>query len=259
MRRRFAILSGMAVAASVLVAPSLSAHAAQDVSYLFVVDSTDIRVTPLEGDAARVEISRAAVTRFTDRPAREAESIGTRGMLREFGWTAKSKRLKDSTPNAAISIAGERSQIVDIKRARVADGRVVLRVIGINGPLESMRGAGSIFVDNAATYPVQQTLPIQFVEEPVGSATITWTSPSLATLEITMNVAPSVVQTFDVTIGEPQSRSWKASAPGDYIWFFDANVNSSVTSFGSIVHVAVTTSSYGTDGQESSVGFLLTS
>ncbi len=255
MRRIFATLSGVAVAASVLVAPSLSAHAVQDVSYLFVVDSTDIRVTPLEGDAARVEISRAAVTRFTDRPERQAESIGTRGMLREFGWTAKSKWLKDSTPNAAISIAGERSQIVDIKRARVADGRVVLRVVGINGPLVAMRGAGSIFVDNAATYPVQQTLPIQFVEEPVGSATITWTSRSIATLEIVMNVAPSVVQTFDVTIGEPQSKSWQSS---NKLWFFDATVYSSVTSFGSVVNVAVTTSTYGSDGQESSVRFLLT-
>lgn len=251
-----AILGPLFVA-SVLVAPAATAQQGQE-SYLFVVDARNITVTPLEGDSARVVVSGPAVTRFTDRPARDADRIGVRGMLREFGWTRKTKRLMESTPNAAISIAGERSQIVDIKRARVADGRVVLRVVGINGPLVAMRGAGSIFIDNAATYPVQQTQPIQFVEMPVGRATITWTSPSIATLEIVMNVAPSVVQTFDVTIGEPQSRSWEASTPGDNMWFFDANVNSSVTSFGSIVHVAVSTSSYGTDGQESSAGFLLT-
>jgi hypothetical protein len=214
MRRIFATLSGMALAAAALVAPSLSAHAAQDVSYLFVVDSTDIRVTPLEGDAARVEISRAAVTRFTDRPAREAESIGTRGMLREFGWTAKSKRLKDSTPNAAISIAGERSQIVDIKRARVADGRVVLRVVGINGPLESMRGAGSIFIDNALTYPLTQSVDISLTDTDVPTtlttATVVIQTATTATVTIDMSrIDPGLPdRVLNVDIGNTFEEDW---------------------------------------------------
>lgn len=190
MRRLLAAFGGAVLAASFLVAPAVSVQAAEDVSYLFVVDSADIRVTPLKGDAARVEITGHAVTRFTDRPEREAERIGVRGMLREFGWTRASKRLMDSTPNASISIAGERSQIVDIKRARVGDGRVVLRVVGINGPLESMRGAGSIFVDNAPTYPMTQIMEIYDQSggpEAITTATVVLESATTATVTIKLS------------------------------------------------------------------------
>jgi hypothetical protein len=61
MRRIFAALSGVAVAASALVAPSLSVQAAQDVSYLFVVDSTDIRATSSHGEP--VEMVNTRITR----------------------------------------------------------------------------------------------------------------------------------------------------------------------------------------------------
>lgn len=213
MRRLLAAVGGAVLAASFLVAPAVSVQAAEDVSYLFVVDSTDIRVTPLKGDAARVEITGAAVTQFTDRPEREAERIGVRGMLREFGWTRASKRLKGSTPNASISIAGERSQIVDLKRARVGDGRVVLRVKGINGPLESMAGAGSVFVDSSGfpqTQDVQLIAPRDPSGPPVASATVVLNNPSSATITVQLtDIDPGLTAyVIDYELGNDQQEAW---------------------------------------------------
>lgn len=246
MRRLLAAFSGAVLAVSFLVAPSVSAQAAQDVSYLFVVDSTDIRVTALKGDAARVEISGAAVTRFTDRPQRQAESIGVRGMLREFGWTSKSKRLKDATPNAAISIAGVRSQIVDIKRARVADGRVVLRVVGINGALESMRGAGSIFIDNAVTYPQTQTVTITNMNPNVSPtlATAFVVLQSATTATVTLDLSPIgpgfTDRVFSIDIGTEFEQSWSedgTASPG--MTAFDVEIDSDGTSNSTSIRISL--------------------
>ena len=205
------------------------------------MDSNDIRVTPLQGDAARVEISGAAVTRFTDRPEREAESIGVRGMLREFGWTAKTRRLKASTPNASISIAGERSQIVDIKRARVREGRVVLRVVGINGALESMRGAGSLFVDNAPTYPLTQNISIMADNSnaespPLTTATVVVRSATEASVTIDMSrIDPGLSpRTFTISIGTTLEQDW-----GDNGLSFTAEITSKSGANSSLVNVAL--------------------
>lgn len=252
MRRLLAAFGGAVLAASVLIAPSVPAQAAQDVSYLFVVDSTDIRVTPLKGDAARVEITGAAVTRFTDRPEREAESIGVRGMLREFGWTAKSKRLKDATPNASISIAGERSQIVDIKRARVADGRVVLRVVGINGALESMRGAGSIFIDNAVTYPLSQTVELSVINARVpyiltfATVVVQSATTAIVTLDLS-NIGPGITdRVLNIDIGTPLEQDWSQNGIS-----FSADITSMSRVDGASINIGLTVT--GVQG-ESSLG-----
>lgn len=116
-------------------------------SYLFVVDSPSITVKAATGDSAKVVIRGLETTRFADRPVREAERIGTRLMLEEFGWDAERERLRIH-PNAAISIGGK-SQIVEVRRARKSGDRLVLWVRAIDDALVSMRGTGSVFVDNA--------------------------------------------------------------------------------------------------------------
>ena len=227
------LIIGSLAITSVAVAPSaLSAlENVEDTSNLFVVDAQRIEVIPGEGAIAKVVVTRPRATRFTDRPARDAAPIGVRGLLREFGWTPATKRLKASTPNASISIAGERSQIVDIKRARISDGVLVLRVKGLTGPLTSGKGAGSLFIDNAPTYPQYQTLDIQNmstdVEDapPITTAVVTLTSATTARIVLDMSPFGGAYadRTFEITLGTSSTETWTVE-DASFEVFFDSDV-----------------------------------
>ena len=259
MRRLTRTLTGLIIGslavASVAVAPSaLSAlENVEATSNLFVVDAQRIEVIPGEGAIAKVVVTRPRATRFTDRPARDAAPIGVRGLLREFGWTPATKRLKASTPNASISIAGERSQIVDIKRARFTDGVLVLRVKGLTGPLTSGKGAGSLFIDNAPTYPQYQTMDIQNMSSeaedapPFTTAVVTLTSATTARIVLDMSPFGGAYadRTFEITLGTETSASWPVD---DYS--FEVSITSDVTTDSAQVSLSF----YGNLGEEPLLG-----
>jgi hypothetical protein len=237
------LIIGVLAATSVAVAPSAMANV-ESTSNLFVVDAQRIEVIPGEGSVAKVVVTRPRPTRFTDRPAREAAPIGVKALLREFGWTPATKRLKASTPNASISIAGERSQIVDIKRARITDGELVLRVKGLTGPLNSGKGPGSLFIDNAPTYPQYQTLEIQNlsadVEDapPLATAAVTLTSATTARIVLDMSAFGDayVDRTFEITLGTSSSETWTVGdAAFEVLFDTDVTTNSVLVSLSLIV------------------------
>ncbi len=245
--------TSVALAPSALATPSaLSAlENVEATSNLFVVDAQRIEVIPGEGAIAKVVVTRPRATRFTDRPARDAAPIGVRGLLREFGWTPATKRLKASTPNASISIAGERSQIVDIKRARFTDGVLVLRVKGLTGPLTSGKGAGSLFIDNAPTYPQYQTMDIQNMSSeaedapPFTTAVVTLTSATTARIVLDMSPFAGADRTFEITLGTETSASWPVD---DYS--FEVSITSDVTTDSAQVSLSF----YGNLGEEPLLG-----
>lgn len=105
------------------------------------------RVKPRGQASARVIIEDPEITRFTDRPNREASATTAAQMLTAFGWATDAPRLR-VRPNAAISIAGT-SQIVEIRGARIRADRLVLWVWGVQGPPQPAAGSGSIFINNA--------------------------------------------------------------------------------------------------------------
>jgi len=239
------LIIGSLAITSVAVAPSaLSAlENVEDTSNLFVVDAQRIEVIPGEGAIAKVVVTRPRATRFTDRPARDAAPIGVRGLLREFGWTPATKRLKASTPNASISIAGVRSQIVDIKRARISDGVLVLRVKGLTGPLSAGNGAGSLFIDNAPTYPQYQTLEIQNMSSeaenppPITTAAVTLTSATTARIVLDMSAFGGAYadRTFEITLGTSSSQTWTVGDAAFEVYFDTDVTTNSVLVFLSLI------------------------
>lgn len=237
------LIIGALTVTSVAVAPSALANE-ENTSNLFVVDAQRIEVIPGEGAIAKVVVTRPRATRFTDRPARDAAPIGVRALLREFGWTPATKRLKASTPNASISIAGERSQIVDIKRARISDGVLVLRVKGLTGPLASGKGAGSLFIDNAPTYPQYQTLEIQNMSSeaenapPITTAAVTLTSATTARIVLDMSAFGGAYadRTFEITLGTSSTETWTVEDAAFEVFFdTDVTANSALVSLSLIV------------------------
>lgn len=149
-------IGSVTLAAVALVAMGLplavpaSAAPGPDESYLFVVDADHLRVVPAKGVAARIVLTGPSALRFSDRPYRHVRPMTLRAMLAEFGWTPTSLSLEDPKPNASVSLAGRRSQIVEIRQARLRDGKLVLSVLGIDGPLKRGEGPGSIFIDNVS-------------------------------------------------------------------------------------------------------------
>lgn len=140
------------ILSALIMAPPVSAEQNDpptDPSYLFVGDSLSITMKPRGSSSAKVVIKDPAITRFTDRPDREASATTAAQMLTAFGWGPDTPRLR-FRPNAAIAIAGT-SQVVEIRRARIREDRLVLWVWGIQDSPKSATGAGSIFVDNAPT------------------------------------------------------------------------------------------------------------
>jgi hypothetical protein len=195
--RRFAtslIACAALMVSGLTLAPSASAAPGPAESYLFVVDGSQIKVTPEKGTAARVVITDPSAIRFSDRPYRHVRPIALRALLGEFGWSPTTLKLADTTPNASISIAGERSRVVDIGKAEIRKGRLVLHVISIDGPLQAAKGAGSVFIDNvnpADTFPQTQTADL-YIDPTFGTtytATATLTSPTSATVNVLANGA----------------------------------------------------------------------
>lgn len=192
MVRRLAIslLATAALAVTGLtLAPSASAVPGPAESYLFVVDGSQIKVTPGKGTTGRVVITDPSAIRFSDRPYRHVRPMALRAMLAEFGWSPSTSRLADATPNASISIAGERSRVVDIGRAEIRKGKLVLYVNSIDGPLQVAKGAGSVFIDNvdpAPTFPQTQSA-VLYTDPTFGTtytATATLTGPTSATVNV---------------------------------------------------------------------------
>lgn len=126
-----------------------------DESYLFVLDSKEITVKPGKGDHATITLGNPDVVRFTDRPYHHALNTGLKKLLASFGWDAKTEKLAGPRPNAAISIDGKRSEIVEIRKVHRQHGVVTLSVTGVQGAsnLKASSGAGSVVIDNATTIP----------------------------------------------------------------------------------------------------------
>lgn len=118
-------------------------------SYLYVVDASYIKVVPSEsGRRAKIIVLDAQVTRFSDRPYRHEVRISLDEMHREFARDAKTQRWGDPTPNAAVSVAGQRTEIVDIQRSSGDKDRLVLHVKDVHETLKAISGTGAIFIDN---------------------------------------------------------------------------------------------------------------
>lgn len=118
-------------------------------SYLYVVDASYIKVIPSEsGKRAKVILLDAKVTRFSDRPYRHEVRITVEEMLKEFQWDRTTKKWGDPTPNAGVSVAGQRTEIVDIRRSSGDEDRLVLHVKDLHETLRAISGAGAIFIDN---------------------------------------------------------------------------------------------------------------
>lgn len=184
------LIAGAALAVSGLtLAPAASAAPGPAESYLFVVDGSQIKVMPEKGNAGRIVITDPSAIRFSDRPYRHVRPMALRAMLAEFGWSPSTSRLADATPNASISVAGERSRVVDIGRAEIRKGKLVLHVISIDGPLQAAKGAGSVFIDNvdaAPTFPQTQST-VLYTDPTFGTtytATATLTGPTSATVNV---------------------------------------------------------------------------
>jgi hypothetical protein len=167
-RRRLALLLAAVLAAAIgtIAVPQAQATDPEPIplSYLFTIDSDLVRVLPGKGDFGRVVVSLpATATRFTDRPVREAEQVGVRQVLRAFGWSQARNRFTGKVPNAAVSIGGQPSQVVELRRAHIRDRRLVITVKSLEGALDKRRGAGSVFIDNAdPAAPASQSMAIGY-------------------------------------------------------------------------------------------------
>lgn len=144
----FIVAAGLALA----MAPQAYAAPPADAppeSYLYVVDASYIKVIPsASGERAKVVVLDAKVTRFSDRPYRHEVRITVEEMLKEFEWDATSQRWGDPTPNAGVSVAGQRTEIVDIQRSSGDKDRLVLHVKDVREKLRAVSGTGAIFIDN---------------------------------------------------------------------------------------------------------------
>ncbi|MFM1964660.1 MAG: hypothetical protein RL134_385 [Actinomycetota bacterium] len=217
--RRFAVsLAVMVTAASLLAPTAVSADSASRPghaalpgpveSYLYVVDAEQIRIVPGNGSMAKVVVSGPSATRFSDRPYRHARQVSVREVLSAFGWSAKTYRLAESTPNAAISLGGRASQVVDIKKAKLRDGTLVLTVSGIHGRVKQATGAGSIFIDNASpspTYPQSQTQNVPIGPGCTTPVTAVATLTSATSVDVSVLTAGSTAIAVTLTQDEPQT------------------------------------------------------
>jgi hypothetical protein len=123
-------------------------------SYLYIVDAQNIRVKPSkDGTRAKVILTGATVTRFSDRPFRHEHYLSVQEMFREFGWDSQTLRWADPTPNTGVSVAGHRTEIVDIQRAKGDEKRLVLYVKDVRYTLEAIEGVGAVFIDNVEELP----------------------------------------------------------------------------------------------------------
>ena len=118
-------------------------------SYLYVVDASFIKVVPKPGGKrAKIIVLNAKVTRFSDRPYRHEVRITVEEMLREFQWDSVTQEWGDPAPNAGVSVAGQRTEIVEIQRSSGDADRLVFHVRDVREILKRVSGPGAIFIDN---------------------------------------------------------------------------------------------------------------
>ena len=125
--------------------------------------------------------------------------------------------MSPETPNASITIAGERSQVVDIRKVRVHDDRIVLSVRGLAGALEAQSGPGAVFIDDVIVYPWVQTADLG---DGV-TATVTLLGPTALTATLDHNgtndgsctLTPRVYRPCTVTVPDmPEPLPYSMSA-----------------------------------------------
>lgn len=204
-RRSNAFIAAGALTIGLLLAPT--AGSASDptdspatLEFLYALSTEDIRVRPGAGVSARIVLQRPIVTRFTDRPTRDAVDVHPAVMLTAFGWTPEVKRLRGKTPNAAITIPGGDTQVVRIRTAAIRGDRVILRVSGIAGAVTRRAGAGSLFVDSTTLTQVQsQTVTLS------SSPNLTMTgvvySDSTLTITLSSDGTDIASETINPTMG----------------------------------------------------------
>lgn len=198
------LAAGLSLAAASLAHAAPSPDAPPE-TYLYVVDASYIRVIPSEsGKRAKVIVSDAKVTRFSDRPYRHQLRISVDEMLREFEWDTTTKKWADPTPNAGVSVAGQRTEIIDIKRSTGDKDRLVLHVKDVHKTLKAVSGTGAIFIDNVVAFPIVKTSPITATS----SFVVTLTSPTSVTVNATRMGG---TKGKDVTLNSP---SLVAGKPG---------------------------------------------
>ena len=141
----------VALALTAGVSPALAAVPpdAPPESYLYIVDAANVRVKPSkDGTRAKIVLDDVTVTRFSDRPYRHEHYMKVSEMFREFGWDNDTLRWADPTPNAGVSVAGHRTEIVDIRQAKGDEDRLVFYVRDVRYRLKAVEGVGAVFIDN---------------------------------------------------------------------------------------------------------------
>ena len=200
---------GLALAvAMVAVAPVQSAPGtASESSYLYAIDGAPLRVIPWKGALGRVVIDDPNVTQFTDMPARQTAEVTADEFLEAYGQDPGSWRLLAKAPNAAVAVDGGPSQIVEIRRGRVVNGNLVLFVTALDGELNSARGPGNVFVDNAPAPPCKSAS---------GSLDVVWGKTTYGTASYSSPCGPNAHDAITVTVPPIQASGleWacKASA-----------------------------------------------
>lgn len=184
------VLAPITIAAAAIAVPTAATAAPGPTeSYLFVVDASQVKVVPGKGTAGRIVLTDPSALRFSDRPYRHVRPMSVRNLLREFAWSPQTLTLADPTPNASISVGGRRSQIVDISKAEFRKGNLVLHVTGIDGALQAVKGAGSIFIDNVESAPVfPQTQTTSLYTDPTFGKTFTATATLTSATSMTVTV-----------------------------------------------------------------------
>lgn len=207
MSRITAACAGLIAASLALVlAPAATAAPPPDAppeTYLYIIDGSYITLIPSEsGKRAKIIVNDAKVTRFSDRPYRHQLRISVDEMLREFEWDAVTKKWADPTPNAGVSIAGQRTEIIDIKRSTGDKDRLVLHVKDVHKTLKPVSGTGAIFIDNVVAFPIVKTSPII----PTSSFVVTLTSPTSVTVSATQRGG---TKGKDITLNAPSTVAGK--------------------------------------------------
>lgn len=189
-----------------MLAPAATAAPTPDAppeTYLYIIDASYITLIPSDsGKRAKIVVNDAKVTRFSDRPYRHQLRISVEEMLREFDWDTVTKKWGDPTPNAGVSIAGQRTEIIDIKRSTGDKDRLVLHVKDVHKTLNAISGTGAIFIDNVVAFPIVKTSPIIATS----SFVVTLTSPTSVTVNATRMGG---TKGKDVTLNAPSSVAGK--------------------------------------------------
>jgi hypothetical protein len=199
-------------------------------SYLYIVDAKNIKVKPNEdGSRAKIVLDNVTVTRFSDRPYRHEHYMSVGEMFAEFGSDPKTGKWEDPTPNAGVSIAGHRTEIVDIRRATGDEKRLVLRVRDVRYALKALEGVGAIFIDNveAVSYPMTQVKSLGSGD----TISATLTSATSARIDLCQYQQPCVSKTL--TNLQPNGTvTGPSKTPGDEFtgWSFNLSMTFPATS-----------------------------